>query len=156
MGTTFYDNIDYESKLPNFERDEIDSSSYASQSPMKLTASEIAGLSEKYDIGHVVYDTKTERHYVWTSGGWALPTMSNTTVRFATFDGANEVLHINDEPVSIATGLAKEVYEPLATKPADWDSRYWEYYVWNNFQYHRNTNSSWSANTYYQRLLSDV
>lgn len=54
----------FDSKRPNFERDVIDSSSlFASQNPLNLTDAERMSLAANYDVGHIVWDTHTSKHY---------------------------------------------------------------------------------------------
>ena len=54
----------FDSKRPNFERDVIDSSSlFASQNPLNLTDGERMSLAANYDVGHIVWDTYTSKHY---------------------------------------------------------------------------------------------
>lgn len=54
----------FDSKRPNFERDAIDSSSlFVSQNPMDLTIDERIALAANYDVGHIVWDTYTSKHY---------------------------------------------------------------------------------------------
>ena len=53
----------FDSQKPNFERDNINSSEFESQSPLELTSEEEEDLSDKYDIGHIVWDINTRYHY---------------------------------------------------------------------------------------------
>lgn len=54
----------FDSKRPNFERDVIDSSTrFVSQDPLVLTDMEKMSLAADYDVGHIVWDTYTSKHY---------------------------------------------------------------------------------------------
>lgn len=53
----------FEAQRPNFERDIINSSSFASGNPLVLTQNEINNLIGKYGSGHLVFDTNTEKYY---------------------------------------------------------------------------------------------
>jgi len=53
----------FDSQKPNFDRDNINSSEFESQSPLKLTSDEEEDLSNRYDIGHIVWDINTRYHY---------------------------------------------------------------------------------------------
>lgn len=54
----------FDSDRPNFDRDVINSATdFESANPNVLTNDERAALGTKYDIGHIVWDTSTKRHY---------------------------------------------------------------------------------------------
>lgn len=53
----------FDSRLPNFERDIIDSSQFIGQGPLNLDDADRTMLAAKYDIGHIVWDTATSKHY---------------------------------------------------------------------------------------------
>ena len=50
----------------------------------------------------------------------------------------------------------EENFTLVETKPADWDTSYWKYYVINSGKYTKNTNKTWSAGTYHSRTLETV
>ena len=53
----------FDSKKPNFERDIINSSTFESQDPLFLNTNERNTLAGRYDVGHIVWDVNTRRHY---------------------------------------------------------------------------------------------
>lgn len=53
----------FDSRKPNFERDVIDSSVFVSGTPLFLNSTEESEISQKYDVGHIVWDTNTRKHY---------------------------------------------------------------------------------------------
>lgn len=53
----------FDSQKPNFERDVINSSLFESQSPLSLNSDESAEIGSKYDVGHIVWDINTRKHY---------------------------------------------------------------------------------------------
>lgn len=60
----------FDSQKPNFERDVINSSEFVSQDPLDLSKNEETEISNKYDVGHIVWDINTRHHYrVEYSGG---------------------------------------------------------------------------------------
>lgn len=60
--------LKYESSKPNFERDRIDSSDvnfFSSQNPLVITTEEANRFAKILDVGHIVWDVKTEKHYIF-------------------------------------------------------------------------------------------
>ena len=60
--------LKYESNKPNFERDRIDSSDtnfFSSQNPLVITTEEGNRFAKILDVGHIVWDVKTEKHYIF-------------------------------------------------------------------------------------------
>ena len=53
----------FDSQRPNFDRGVINSSTFESQDPLNLTRTESDGIGEVYDVGHIVWDVNTRRHY---------------------------------------------------------------------------------------------
>lgn len=53
----------FDSQKPNFERDVINSSVFVSQDPLILSSSEESAIAQKYDVGHIVWDENTRKHY---------------------------------------------------------------------------------------------
>ena len=55
--------FEFNSQQPNFERDVINSSLFLSGNPLILSDAEQVELGENYDVGHIVWDINTRRHY---------------------------------------------------------------------------------------------
>lgn len=55
--------FEFNSQQPNFERDVINSSLFLSGNPLILSDTEQVELGENYDVGHIVWDINTRRHY---------------------------------------------------------------------------------------------
>lgn len=55
--------FEFNSQQPNFERDVINSGLFVSRDPLVLSGDEQIQIGEKYDVGHIVWDINTRRHY---------------------------------------------------------------------------------------------
>lgn len=53
----------FDSRQPNFERDVINANGFNILNPLFLTSSEETAISQRYDVGHIVWDTVTLRDY---------------------------------------------------------------------------------------------
>lgn len=149
--------LGFDSRLPNFARDEINSLDYSNNSPLHMTDAEKSAASEKYDIGHIVYDTYTKLHYIWLGAedGWGLPSVRMTKVRFADVNSAEEILYLDNEEHDFADGFGSKVYVPINSEPADWAENWSEYYVFNpsSGSYIRNQNQTYNQSTTYYVIM---
>lgn len=124
----------FDSTNPNFERDIIDSSQFASGDPFVISSVESDSLSKKYDIGHVVWDSNTRRHYVIlpavigdkTYYCLGVPTASNTIQKLNEVN--NEILYLKDE-LEINMPISYCVYIPISSQPSDWETHWDKYYI---------------------------
>ena len=55
--------FEFNSQQPNFERDVINSSLFVSRDPLFLEDDEQNNIGDKYDVGHIVWDINTRKHY---------------------------------------------------------------------------------------------
>ena len=135
------------------ERDKnyINSVDYASSNPLKLTQEEITTLSVKYKVGHIVYDSFTNRHYVWMGNGWGYPTVNTVMQPFARFNAQSEILWLNDSPIDINALIYFEHFAQTIGQPSDWSTNWNKYYLWDsiNNEYYLNENSVYDANKVY-------
>lgn len=79
--------LKYESSKPNFERDRIDSSDvnfFSSQNPLVITTEEANRFAKILDVGHIVWDVKTEKHYIFKKNetGYYFENISPKTVEY--------------------------------------------------------------------------
>jgi hypothetical protein len=149
--------FEYESKEPNFERDRIDARQYSNNNPMRLTAEERAAEAAKYDIGHVVYDGYTDRHYIWLGqdDGWGFPTVNTLKVKFADVNAETETLRLDNIERKLAIGIGNAVYAPVNGMPSDWNENWSEYYVFNSStkKYVANQSQEYSSSTQYYVMV---
>ena len=135
------------------ERDKnyINSANYASSNPLKLTQEEITTLSAIYKVGHVVYDSFTNRHYSWMGNGWGYPTVNTVMQPFVRFNAQNEILWLNDSPIDINALIYFEHFAPTIGQPSDWSTNWSKYYLWDsiNNEYYLNENSVYDGNKIY-------
>lgn len=135
------------------ERDKnyINSANYASSNPLKLTQEEITQLASIYKKGHIVFDSLTNRHYVWLGNGFGYPTVSATLQPLARFNSQEEILWLNDAPIDFNALIYLEHFAPTVGKPSDWDSNWDKYYLWDsiNDEYYLNENSAYDENKTY-------
>ena len=153
----------FNSKLPNFERDTIDSlNDYYNHHPLRLTTTERYEANNKYDVGHIVYDKYTTRHYVWLglNEGWGIPSVQTLKFKFAEIGSEDdETLYLDGSEHSVVGSVGTAVFLKTDGKPLDWDENYSEYYLWNasDNTYHRNTNPVYNNSTeYYLKTFSTM
>lgn len=132
-------------------KDYIDSSEYASGTPLKLTQEEIAELRNIYKTGHIVYDANTNRFYAWFDDGWGYPTASCTLQPFARFNGLTEILWLNDGPINIDAIIRFEKFAPTNGRPLDWETNWSQYYLWDsiNDEYYLNEDEEFDESKVY-------
>ena len=153
--------LGFDSRLPNFARDVINSLDYSNNNPMYMTQAEKNAAAEKYDVGHIVYDTYTKLHYIWlgVTDGWGLPSVSMTKVRFSDVNAASETLYLDNEEHDFADGFGNRVYVPINSEPADWSENWSGYYVFDSTSktYVRNQDETYNQGmTYYVAMLRGI
>ena len=152
----------FDSKLPNFERDTINSlNDYYNHHPLKLKPDELTETAAKYDIGHIVYDTYTMKHYVWLGreNGWGVPSVQTFKSRFANIGNDDEVLYIDGEEHVFVKNVGTAVFIKTDGQPQDWNENYSEYYTWNESgnTYEPNVSPEYDSHKdYYIKTLSTI
>ena len=146
----------FNSKLPNFERDVINATSYHSNNPLLLDHEELMNAAATYDIGHIVFDEHTKRHYVWLGGnnGWGLVSSLSEKMKVSDINTTNEILYIDNKERDIITNIGNIIYIPVSGQPSDWNERYGEYYIFDESldAYVLNTNSFYDSDLYYYQI----
>lgn len=151
----------FDSRLPNFTRDEINALDYSNNSPLHMTQAEKNNAADKYNVGHIVYDTYTRQHYVWlgVEDGWGLPSISMAKVRFADVHNDSETLYLDNAQYNLASGIGNKIYTPVNSEPIDWAENYAEYYVFdsNLETYVHNQDPTYDqSTTYYVEMFRGI
>lgn len=152
----------FKSNKPNFERDIINSELFESKYPFILTDEERNNLGNNYDIGHIVWDIYTKKHYIVLStevNGETYYCLGYQTVQVIQnnpeVDEINGILTLSNN--NIICDLINVIFQPVTSEPTNWSECYSQYLVIvedgnGGKKFGLNTDSNFVANKYYEPI----